>query len=459
MNAGGFTRCQTREAESGQRAGVRAAARSVRWSGAILAMAFVTGATAAPLRAQDAPPGVRLGMRYDPSGKPGVALTPVVGENADSVRAILIRDLDFSDRITVIAPDSAEPPTGGLNYDLYSKMNAVAVVQATVTPTGGLHVSVHDVAGKRVTTVMDIPLPVPAFSPEWRHVVHVAADSVEWAVRGQRGISSTRVLFVRGNQIWSVDNDGEGLRPVPGTTDALSPAWNANGTMIAYNVLPGEDGPSRIIVRDFATGRSWSTRAAATNQNPAFSPDGGQLVFAAGSDGMELYTVVPFGADPPRRLTARRSTLNMSPAFSPDGRKIAFTSGILGHPEVYIVDADGSNPDLLTSSGFGDQLYRSNPSWSPDGRLVAFQSRINGTFQLFTISVRDKSARQLTSEGENEDPSWAPDGRHVVFVSTRTGSKQLWIMDIESARARQLTRGARVQNPAWSPRLDFSRQP
>ncbi len=412
------------------------------------------------LRAQDTvPAGVRIGLTYDRNGKPGVALTPVVGANADSVRTILARDLDFSNRITVIAPDSGAPPSGGLNYDLYAKMNAVAVVQAVVTPAGNLHLSVHEVAGKRVVLVVDIPLPEPALTPEWRRAVHIAADSVEWAVLGQRGISSTRVLFVRGNQVWSVDADGGGLHAIPGTEDALSPTWSANGTMIAYGMLPGVGGPSRIVARDLATGRTWSTRASDTNIQPAFSPDGSQLIFAAGSDAFELYSVAPFTNESPRRLTARRGSTNATPAFSPDGRKIAFTSGILGHPEVYIIDADGSNPDLLTSIGFGDQLYRSNPSWSPDGRRIAFQSKINGTFQVMTIAVRDKSTRQLTSEGTNEDPSWAPDGRHVVFVSSRTGSRQLWVLDTESARARQLTHGTRVQNPAWSPRLDFSRQP
>ena len=410
--------------------------------------------------AQDTVPGgVRIGLTYDRTGKPGIALTRVVGPNADSVGTILARDLDFSNRITVIAPDSGDPPAGGLNYDLYAKLNAVAVVQAAVTPSGTLHISVHDVAGKRVMSVIDVPLPEPALSPDWRHAVHVAADSVELAVLGQRGISTTRVLFVRSNQLWSVDSDGEGLRLIPGTADALSPAWNATGNMIAYSMLPGESGPSRIVVRDMEAGRTWSSRVAATNTQPAFSPDGSQLVYSAGSDAFDLYSVMPFGPEPPRRLTARRQSLNTSPTFSPDGRKIAFTSGILGHPEVYIIDADGSNAELLTSSGFGDELYRSNPSWSPDGLRVTFQSRINGSFQIMTIAVRDRSTRQLTSEGENEDPSWAPDGRHIVFVSSRTGSRQLWVIDAESSRARQLTRGARVQNPAWSPRLDVSRQP
>jgi TolB protein len=71
-----------------------------------------------------------------------------------------------------------------------------------------------------------------------------------------------------------------------------------------------------------------------------------------------------------------------------------------------------------------------------------------------TISLRDRSMKQLTSEGINEDPAWAPDGRHLVFTSTRTGTKQLFVLDAETGRARQLTRSGGARLAAWSRVLD-----
>ena len=136
------------------------------------------------------------------------------------------------------------------------------------------------------------------------------------------------------------------------------------------------------------------------------------------------------------------------------GANFAFTSGRSGHPEVYTADFDGSNMELLTPFNFGDQNYRSNPDWSPDGRSIVFQSQLDGLFQIMTINLRDRSIKQLTSEGANEDPSWAPDGRHVVFTSTRTGVKQLFVLDTESGRARQLTHSSGSRLSAWSRYLD-----
>ena len=118
-----------------------------------------------------------------------------------------------------------------------------------------------------------------------------------------------------------------------------------------------------------------------------------------------------------------------------------------------MADADGANAEMLTPFAFGDEVYRSNPDWSPDGRQVVYQAQISGVFQLMTITLRDRSVRQLTSEGRNEDASWAPDGRHVVFASTRTGVLELFVLDVESGRARQLTHGAGSRLPAWSPPL------
>jgi TolB protein len=158
------------------------------------------------------------------------------------------------------------------------------------------------------------------------------------------------------------------------------------------------------------------------------------------------------GESSTRPVTVGRGADNVSPTFSPDGRRLAFTSGRSGHPEVYIADADGTNAELLTPFAFGDRAYRSNPAWSPDGRAVAYQSQLEGRFQVMTIALRDRTSKQVTSDGENEDPSWAPDGRHLVIVSTRGGRRDLWVLDSESGRTRQLTSGGDARMPSWGPR-------
>lgn len=412
---------------------------------------------ATPAAAQDTARGVRIGLRYDPGTKPGVLVLPISGADGDSVRAILQRDFDYSDRLAVITLGSTEGALSGgggraLNYPVYARLGAAAIVQATVTPEG-VHVALHDVARAAVAQVHDFPLTVPASDRDWRMHVHGIADQVEEWITGRRGMAQTRIAFVRGSGIRFVDSDGHGEHELPIVGPALSPSWHPDGSMIAYSTFGPE---SRIVLHDLHTGRTrdFGAQRNTTNLTPVFTPDGRSVVYSLSSEnGADLYLRQLDGQAFPRRVTVGRGSQNVGPTFSPDGNRVAFTSDRTGTPQVYIMDADGTNADIFTAFDFGDQNDRASPDWSPDGRQIAFQSRIDGLFQIFTMSIRDRQPRQLTSEGENEDPSWAPDGRHIVFVSTRTGTRQLWILDTESGRLRQLTRVGGNRLPAWSPRL------
>ena len=421
------------------------------------ALAFAITVSAIPALAQDTTQrGVRIGLTYQAGSRPGVMVLPVRGAAGDSIRAIVERDLDYGDRVTVVTGAAAANPAPGssINYRLMNQLGAAAIVQMTIT-AAGLHVAVHDVANQSVLQVDDFPLMGSPDSPPWRASVHAVSDRIEKWITGTEGIASTKILFVRSGRIYSIDSDGANETAVTEPGSAMSPAWHPSGQHIAYSVM-GQRG-TQVYVHDLRTRQA--RRLVATpgglNITPTFAPDGRSIVYAHGLDeGTDLIMASAFETSPGRRITVGRGTDNVSPSFSPDGRRIAFTSGRSGPPEVYIMDADGTNAELLTPFNFGDQNYRSNPDWSPDGRLIAFQSQLAGRFQIMTISLRDRSIRQHTSEGQNEDPSWAPDGRHLVFTSSRSGTRQLWVLDVESGRARQLTRGAGARLAAWSGRLD-----
>src|SRR5512138_3839158 len=405
---------------------------------------------------------VVLTLRYDPGTKPGVLVLRIPGVNGDSLRAILQRDFDYGDRINVVAGDETgfpDTPTAGKNgnYPLYARLGAVALVQATPTATG-LHIAVHDVAQQKVARVKDFTIVGAPNSRDWRMSVHNVSDELEAWITGVRGIASTRVAYVQGvrnGRLFVIDSDGAFPTPLGDEAGVMSPAWHPKGTHIAYSVVSSR-GCCQIYVADLSSGTTRRIEAVGggLNSTPVFSPDGGVIVYTHGEEsGTDLFATTVFERGPARRITVGRGSDNTSPTFSPDGRRLAFTSGRLGHPEIYISDADGTNPQPLTYS-VGDQNYRANPDWSPDGRLVAYQSQQpDGSFQLNTISLRDRSVKQLTSDGSNEDASWAPDSRHIIFSSTRTGSKQLFVIDSESGKWRQLTRNGGVRLPAWSPPL------
>jgi TolB protein len=415
-------------------------------------VAFVTlGAGVAPLAAQQ--PGVRVGLSYDArAGRPGILVLPVTGTGGDSVRAILARDLDFGDRVTVLPPSAtlgAPRPGAPLNYALARRLGAAGIVQATLRGTA-LEVVLHDAGQGTVVERTTVTLPAATYAPAWRRAVHVASDQVEEWIAGVRGIAASRIAYSMGGRIWVIDSDGANATAITGT-GALSPSWHPLGEQIAYAELEATGSAIRVV--DLRGGTRTIVEPRGLNISPAFSPDGTGIAYAHGEDvGTDLW-LAPAGGGRGARIALGRGSDNTSPSFSPDGRRMAFTSGRAGHPDVYLADADGTNVDVLTLQSSGGATYRASPDWSPDGRAVAFQSRVDGRFQVLVATLRDRSVQKVTAEGANEDPSWAADARHLVVSSTRSGARQLWVVDTETGRARQLTRTAGARLPAWSPRL------
>lgn len=418
---------------------------------AAAALVFMAAAARTAYAQDTTQKGVHIGLQYRQGTRPGVVVLPMLGIGGDSAQAIIQRDLDYGDRLTIIANvGNTGATTANVNYPLFAKLGAAAIVQGFLGPTT-LHVLVHDVGGQKILATRDFAVPPAANTPEWRFAVHAASDEIEKSITGTKGISATRVLFVRDGQIYVCDADGYGAKALTPKEGALSPAWHQSGRYIVYSVFTksGTD----IVVQDLTNGgtRHLVATPGGLNSAPVFTPDGKWVVYAHGDEvGTDLFAANPFTNDAARRITVGHGTDNTQPTISPNGQQIAFTSGRSGHPEIYITDFDGTNAELLTPFEFGGEFYREGPDWSPDGRSVAFGSWIGGIFQVETISLRDRSIKQLTSEGRNEDPSYAPDSRHLVFTSTRSGVHQLWVLDVESGRVRQLTFGSEARLAAWS---------
>jgi TolB protein len=401
--------------------------------------------------AQDRQPGVSLGLTVRAGQKTGLLVLPITGTLGDSVSTILSRDLDFSDRFTIVPTSSVAGPTGPLNYALYGRLGADGAVQGTLLPSGWLRIALHDVAKNAVANQKDFALPAPAGSPAWRMAVHGVSDAIEEWITGQRGIAQTRIAFTRDGRVWTIDSDGANVIPV--TPSGMSPQWVPSGRAIVYNVLDGSRDP--LMVTDLSTGAQRVLTASPGSQNfsPAVAPDGRTVAFARASEGGTDLFMIPIEGGTPRRITVGRGRISVQPSFSPDGQRVVFSSDRSGHNDIYISDVDGTNVDVLSAATYGDRSNRTGPDWSPDGRLVAFQSLNGNSKQIMTINLRDQSVRSVASEGRNEDPSWAPDSRHLVFTSDRSGVRQLWVVDVETGRSRQLKTGSAARLAAWSPRL------
>jgi TolB protein len=425
---------------------------------------IVTLASAARLTAQDttrADQGVRVGVDYRPGVRPGLVVLP--GRSLDSVRTIVGRDLDYTDRfemVTVGDPSSGPgmglggaEGGGAVNYALYKTLGAEFAVELAESP-GGVTVRLHDLNAGRVRNQQTLALP-SSTAPDFRLEVHRLADEIARWASGMAGAAASRLMFVSGGRVYRADSDGEALMPLtPSGATALSPVWSPDGQRIAYTQLG--QGTGGIVVQALASGATFLAPGSQTalNITPAFAPDGRTLAFAHSDErGTDIYTANVVDRCCAQRLTVGRYADNLSPTFSPDGRRIAFISTRAGPPQLYVMAADGTDQELLAPFDFGATGSSNAPEWSPDGASVVFHREVTGSPQIFLVDVGARRVRQLTSSGRNEDPTWAPDGRHVAFVSDRSGRRQIWIVDVETGRVRQLATPGAARLPSWSRRL------
>jgi TolB protein len=405
--------------------------------------------------------GVRIGVDYKPGMRPGLVVLP--GARLDSVRAIVRRDLDYTDRFEMITvadlPASSTIGRGSVeeggtvNYGLYKSLGAQFAVELAETP-GGLTARLHDLNVGKMQSQKSLTLP-SATSPDYRLEVHRLADEVARWATGVLGAATSRLLFVSAGRVYRVDSDGQDLMPLtPAGQTALSPTWAPDGLRLAFSQL-GE-GRGGIVVQTLSGGGSFVVAGSqsALNITPAFSPDGRMLAFAHSDErGTDIYIANVIERCCAQRLTVGRFADNLSPTFSPDGRRIAFISTRAGPPQLYVMAADGTDQELLAPFDFGATGSTNAPEWSPDGANVVFHREVSGSPQIFLVDVAGRRVRQLTSSGRNEDPTWAPDGRHVAFISDRSGRRQIWIVDVETGRVRQLATPGAARLPSWSRRL------
>ena len=103
------------------------------------------------------------------------------------------------------------------------------------------------------------------------------------------------------------------------------------------------------------------------------------------------------------------------------GAQIAFTSYRDGNREIYVMDADGGNPQNLTSSDGFD----SSPSWSPSGERIAFSSRRNrAQFDIYVMDVDGGNLQRLTRDAESDySPDWV--ALRVLGFSRRQATDNL----------------------------------
>jgi TolB protein len=352
-------------------------------------------------------------------------------ETAKEAATIIKDDLDFTGIFYVIDPDIL-----GAEINIKIDVESAEKIKADVYVFDLIENT--EILSKRYTS-----------SEEFlRTLAHTISNDIYYEITGQNGIFKTKLSYIvsTSDKKWLYIMDWDGFNPKRVVTNGLTlnHTWSQNGLNIFY--ASARNKRWGIYMRDLNSFR----------EQPVFSSQGlnlvggvnnNRMVFSSSKDGNpDIYVMNADGTDV--RLLTKSSGIDVSPSFSPDGSMIVLVSDRSGTPQIYTMNSDGTNLRRLTFEG----SYNTSPAWSPDGTWVAFVGRKNGKNQIFMIKSDGSDMTQLTYAGNNENPSLSPDGRYIVFDSDRTGRKGIYLMNILGEGQRMITpRNVKAMNPKWSP--------
>ena len=187
---------------------------------------------------------------------------------------------------------------------------------------------------------------------------------------------------------------------------------------------------------------------AHTHAAPAARPD--RVVFTSNRAGELQFRIYTMNADGTgaKRLTTG-DNMEVDPAWSPDGKRVAFaaTSGpLMPKSAIYVINADGTDLKRLTP----DNAMAIAPAWSPDGKRVAYSlfDPHGGPMNVWIVGADGKGARRV---GEGGFPQWSPDGKQILNTRVSAVGFRMYVMDADGKNAKPLLGNREAMLGAWSP--------
>jgi tol-pal system beta propeller repeat protein TolB len=248
------------------------------------------------------------------------------------------------------------------------------------------------------------------------------------------------------NQLCIINADGSGQRqltPLPATYDDFFPSITPDGNYVLF--ASSRTGRYQLYELNIATG----TLVQLTHFTdfspfaPTASPDGTHIVFYATRDGQQYPSshniwIMQRDGSNPLQITQRVGG-GWDPVWSPDGTRIQFASEINGVPQLFVMNADGSEQTQVTElSGI-----RGRNDWSVNGLLSTYIG-FSWDRDIYVFDTNGENVVQLTDGDNNLAPSFSPDGQWITFMSYRDHPLQdlgceIYIMRVDGSDPTRLT--------------------
>lgn len=214
----------------------------------------------------------------------------------------------------------------------------------------------------------------------------------------------------------------------PGTPPdyVLSPAWSRDGGKVVFSDNAGGNSDIFVIDADGSNLRKL-TDDPLPDRNPVFSAKDGEIIFDRHYYGIaRLFRMNVDGTD--QRLLTNAEGYELTAAISPDGDSLAFggdrvTAGSRGL-DIRIIDLrDPAREVQLTAMRF----HETSPTFSPDGKRIAFTSNADGNHEIYVMNMDGSGMLRLTRTKTDElYPEFSKNGRRILYASNREGKFSIY---------------------------------
>jgi DNA-binding winged-HTH domains len=222
------------------------------------------------------------------------------------------------------------------------------------------------------------------------------------------------------------------------------PVWLADGSGLLVTANESETAPVQVWHIAFRSGEATRITNDLNNYHDLSLTRDSSRLAAVQDHSVSSIWVAPEGDANRVKQIASDAGWIQEIAWTPDGR-IVYRSNAGGSADIWVMNADGSNPKQLTA----DARASRGLAVSPDGRYIFFASDRAGRFNIWRVDADGSNLKQLTAGDDEFHPYATPDGAWVVY-QRGVMEPRLWKVAVGGGDPVQLTE-KRAMRPAVSP--------
>ncbi|HEY0405728.1 MAG TPA: protein kinase [Pyrinomonadaceae bacterium] len=212
-------------------------------------------------------------------------------------------------------------------------------------------------------------------------------------------------------------------------------AWLGDGSGLVMIATDERRSPPQIWFIPYPSGEARKiTNDLNGYNNLSLTADSSTLVTVRGRGLANIWVTNAADTTNARQVTSGNSEGAVGMSWTPNGQ-IVYSSVVGGNWDLWMMNADGSNPKQLTFDSRSNRF----PVVSPDGRYIVFVSDRAGIDHIWRINSDGSNPKQLTSADGDALPSFSPDGQWVFYTSVAGGKPSAWKVPIEGGAAVQVS--------------------